>query len=99
MKEISIRKVLGASVGNVTRLANQRFMILLAVAAFIATPLSYMILDFLFDDIFTYRMPLGPLPFLTAYGLVFLTALLTTTGQIYRVIEANPAEVLRNEKP
>ncbi len=97
MKEISVRKVLGASVAHLTQLVNRSFLLILAIAAVIATPLAYLVVNGLLDSVYAYRAALGAGPFLIAYSVVFLTALATISTQIYSVVVANPAEVLRNE--
>ena len=97
MREISIRKVLGASVSHVTQLVHRGFFLLLAIAAIIATPLTYYMLNPLLDSIYEYRIPIDSLPFILAFVLVFVTAIVTVSTQIYRVATTNPAEVLRNE--
>ena len=97
LKEISIRKVLGASVPHITLMANRRFLLLLSIGAVVATPLSYLIMNTLLDDIYTYRMSIGPSSFIFAYVLVFITASLTIATQVYKLISTNPVEVLRNE--
>ena len=97
MKEISIRKVLGASVLQVSVLVNRGFFIMLTLAACIALPLAYVALNALLADVYVDHAPFGLAPFGIAYILIFATALLTVTTQIRRVVRTNPAEVLRNE--
>ncbi len=97
MKEISIRKVLGASLAHLALRLNRRFATLLLSAALLASPLGYLLLNALLDSIYTYRIGVGPAVFLIAYGLVFATGLLTLGSQIYRMAEMNPAMTLRNE--
>jgi putative ABC transport system permease protein len=97
LKEISIRKVLGASVPHITQMANRRFLLLLSIGALVATPLSYLIMNTLLDDIYTYRMSIGPSSCIFADVLVFITASLTIATQVYKLISTNPVEVLRNE--
>jgi len=97
MREISIRKVLGASIAHVTQLVHRGFFLLLAIAAIIAAPLSYFALNPLLDSIFEYRIPIDSFPFIIAFTLIFLTAVITISTQIFRVATTNPAEILRNE--
>jgi len=97
MKEISIRKVLGASVMQVTQLVNRRFFMLLIIAAILASPLSFFIVEMLLGSIYVYHLPMGPAPFIIAYVLVFLTAALTISTQLRKVVTANPAQELRND--
>lgn len=97
MKEISIRKVLGASLSRLALQMNRRFLGILLLAACIATPLSYFMLDALLDAIYTYRMDLGAVSFIIAIGLLLVTGVLTASPQIYRLAMANPADILRDE--
>lgn len=97
MKEISIRKVLGATVPHLARRLNQRFALLLLAAAVVATPLSYFLLQALLGSIFTYHMEVSYGPFVLAYVLVFTVVLLTLASQLRLLLRANPAETLRSE--
>lgn len=97
MKEISIRKVLGASIVNIAHLVNRQFIWLIVIAVLVATPLGFVALNALLDDIYEYHIPIGGSPFLLA-GLIFLvTALVTVSSQIYKAVVANPVDALRNE--
>ncbi|MEM6645928.1 MAG: ABC transporter permease [Bacteroidota bacterium] len=97
MKEVGIRKSLGASLGHVARLINQRFLILLVVAAVVATPLCTMLVEALLNSVFSYHSGVMALPFVLAYLIVFTVAALTVSTQIYRIAVVNPADVLRDE--
>ena len=97
MKEIGIRKVLGASVGHVAGLVNRTFLFILLIAALIAMPLSYLMLNALLDAIFAYHVTIGWLPFAIAFGCVMLTAAAAVSTQVFKVATTNPALVLRNE--
>ena len=99
MKEISIRKVLGASLPQLIARVNRRFLVLLGFAALLATVGSYVGLRALLTVVppeFNH-MPLGPVPFVIAIALVFGIAALSVATQMYRLIDADPAEVLRYE--
>lgn len=97
MKEISIRKVLGASVFGVAQLVNRGFVILLVIASIIAAPLSYVMLNALLDSLFPYHAAIGATPLIVSFVVLVLTALLTISSQVNKVVHANPADVLRNE--
>ncbi len=96
LKEISIRKVLGAPIVNIINVVNRQFLILLAIAICVAAPLSYLTLKSLLGTI-EYHMPLGPVPFVVTSGLIVLTAVLTIFPQVFRGASANPVEHLRHE--
>ena len=97
MKEISIRKVLGASVTNILRLINKEFITLLLIAIVVAAPLSYLMLKNILELTFQYSMPVGPGPVLLTAALIILTALLTIFSQVYKGATANPVDGLRTE--
>ena len=71
MKEISIRKVLGASVGRVAVRVNRAFIIQVFLAAVTAIPLSYFFLTALLNAMYAFPMTIGPQPFVLAFMLVF----------------------------
>ncbi len=101
MKEVSIRKVVGASVLQLAFLVNRGFLGLLSIAAIIASVLATIgvvaLMSFIRYNVPVDTMPLTPWPFLLAYALVFGTAILAIGSQVVRIARTNPAEVLRNE--
>jgi len=97
LKEFSISKVLGASVLNIGYLINKNFLKLIVVAVILATPLSYLIIKSLFESVFEYHMPIGPSPFILAFGAIFLTAVSTIFWNVYKAATANPVDQLRSE--
>ncbi|MDN5203753.1 ABC transporter permease [Fulvivirgaceae bacterium BMA10] len=97
MKEISIRKVLGANMMVITKLINNNFIWLMLIAVLIGGPLGYFMMDALLDVIFKFRKPITGLPFIIGGGSLLLTAILTVSSQVYKVAKSNPAETLRDE--
>lgn len=97
MKEIGIRKVLGASLGQIMRLVNQHFLMLLTVAALIAMPISWLLVNALLDSIYAYYQSMSIWPIAIAFLLIFATAALTISTQFYKVSVVNPTDVLRDE--
>jgi putative ABC transport system permease protein len=96
-KEICIRKIFGVPLARAVWLVNGNFVLLIALAGVIASPLSYLMLDALLDSIYTYRMEVNATPFLISFALVALTILITLSGKIYQIAKTNPASILRNE--
>ncbi len=95
-KEIGIRKVLGASLGQILFSFSRRFFILTLLAFLLAAPVAYFAMDLWLDN-YIFRIPLGWDVF--AVGLL-LTTLLTvlTIGYIsFRSARTNPAETLAME--
>ena len=97
MKEMSIRKILGASVFQIAQAGNRQFVFLLILAAVLATPVSYVLLTGMLESFMAYRMSLGPGPFLLATALILLIALVTVSSQVYKLVTVNPAELLKDE--
>jgi putative ABC transport system permease protein len=95
-KEIGIRKVLGASVGNVSFMLIKEFLVLLLIASVIAWPLSYYMLNGWMEG-FVYHTSIGMAPFIVATALAVLIVLLTTGFRAMKAALANPVESLREE--
>lgn len=95
-KEIGVRKVLGASAGNIVYLLSKDFTKLVLVATVIASPLAYWALQRWLQN-FAYHISLGPGTFLLAGFGALLIALLTISFQAVRAALTNPVEALRYE--
>jgi putative ABC transport system permease protein len=95
-KEIGIRKVLGASAGNVSFMLIKEFITLLLIASIIAWPLSYYLLDGWIEG-FVYRTSIGATPFVIATVLAVVIVLLTTGFRAMKAALANPVDSLRDE--
>ena len=96
VKEISIRKVLGASAIGVTFLLSRQFLMLLGIAICIALPVGYFLSN-LFLNLFVYHISVdGMILGGSILALLFL-GLLTIGVQVGRAALANPVESLRSE--
>ncbi len=93
-KEIGIRKVLGASLFSIVKLLSGSYLKLIAIAACIALPLSWLIMNRWLSD-FAYRIPLHIGIFLAAGCLSGLLALLTLCIQGVKSGMVNPIRSLR----
>lgn len=96
VKEIGIRKVLGAKVIHIVGMLSRDFVQLIFVAFLIATPIAIYLLDQWLAQ-FAYRAPLSWWIFVAAGGLVLFIALITTGTQTIKAALANPVDSLRNE--
>ena len=97
MKELSIRKVLGASLGHIVHQISRELILVLLVAMAFAVPASYLLLKALYDAAGGYHIPLGPPPFVVTFVVVLLTAMLTVATHVYKAATANPVVALRDE--
>ena len=97
LKEISIRKVLGASERNLVFLMSRGFIVLLLVSSMIATPSAYYFMDQVVLAKHVYRAPIGLTDLLMGTLAVMSIAILMLGTQTLKVARSNPAEVLKNE--
>lgn len=95
-KEISIRKVLGASVSQVTSLLSKDFVKLVLIAIVIASPVAWWAMNKWLQD-FVYRTAISWWIFVAAGLLVVFIALATISFQAIKAAIANPIKSLRSE--
>ncbi|HWB93620.1 MAG TPA: FtsX-like permease family protein, partial [Puia sp.] len=96
VREIGIRKVLGATVMNIITLLSRDFIKLVLVSVIIATPIAWWTMHSWLQD-FAYHIPLSPW-FLAGAGILALAiAVLTIASQSIRAARANPVKNLRSE--
>ncbi|HYJ38037.1 MAG TPA: FtsX-like permease family protein, partial [Chitinophagaceae bacterium] len=95
-REIGIRKVMGATVGNIVALISKEFVKLVIIAAIIAFPLAWWFLrDWLKD--FAYKVNISWWIYLCAALAALAIALFTVSFQAIRAALSNPVESLRTE--
>lgn len=95
-KEIGIRKVLGASVINITALISKDFLKLVLIAIVMAVPLGLIAMNKWLQN-FAYRISMSWWIFVAAGILAIIIALLTVSWQAIRAARANPVKSLRTE--
>jgi putative ABC transport system permease protein len=96
VKEIGIRKILGASVTNIVMHLSKNFTLLVLISNFIAWPVAWYVMNKWLED-FAYRIEVGLWMFFLAGGSALLIAFLTVSTQAIRAALANPVESLRYE--
>jgi len=95
-KEISIRKVLGASVGNILTMLNKEIVILISISLLISSPIAWFFMRKWLQT-FAYHTNLTIWVFMLAGGGALLLALATISFKTIRSAIANPVKGLRNE--
>lgn len=96
IKEIGIRKVLGASVNQILVLFSKEFTRLAVIGFLVAAPLAYWgMLDWLNN--FVYKITIGPSVFAAGIGASLLITLLTISYRALRAGNVNPVESLRDQ--
>lgn len=95
-KEVGIRKVCGASTPSLVADLTRSYVLLIALATAVATPLAAAFADVWLRD-FENRVALGPLPFVAAILILALVGLITVGSQTVMAARANPVDTLRHE--
>lgn len=96
IKEIGVRKVLGASVVNITRLLSIDFLKLVLIAFVIAAPMGYWAMHSWLQN-YPYHISIEWWVFALAGSLAVLIALLTVSSQSIKAAMMNPVKSLRSE--
>jgi ABC-type antimicrobial peptide transport system permease subunit len=97
LKEISIRKVLGASSANLVFLLSRGFVVLLAISALIALPVTYIFFENIVLTNFPFHNSIGIGELLAGLLAVLAIAFVMIGSQTIRAAQSNPAEVLKSE--
>jgi len=96
VKEIGIRKILGASIYGILKLVASEFVILVLIANIIVWPLAWVVMNKWLQG-FAFRVDFGVWPLLIPGIVTALIALLTSCGCSLKAATTNPVESLRYE--
>jgi putative ABC transport system permease protein len=94
IREIGIRKVLGASGFSIVSMLTRKFIYLVIVANMIAWPIGFLAMNYWLRN-FAYRTAIGLFPFVSAAVIALLLALFTVSIQTLKGANANPVDVLK----
>lgn len=95
-KEVGIRKVLGASIAQITGLFAKDFVKLVIIGVLIASPIAYYFMNEWLTN-FAYRISINGWHFAFATGIVLLISIITISVQTIRAGSANPVDTLMSE--
>jgi len=96
VKEIGIRKVLGANISGIVGLLSKDFLKLVLIAILVATPVAWYVMNKWLSD-FAYRINIGWAVFVIAGVVAILIALMTVSFKAIKAAIANPVKSLRTE--
>lgn len=96
IKEIGVRKVLGATVQNISVLIAKDFLWLVALAVLISTPIAWFAMDKWLRD-FPYRIHIQASTFILVSVVALLIALMTISIHTVRAAMQNPVKSLRTD--
>ena len=97
MKEIGVRKVLGASAANIAGVINREFLMVLAVASVIGGALGFLGADWLMDAIWEYYLKMNVTTLVLSVFALLLVALLAAGYKTFSTAMLNPTKTLRDE--
>jgi putative ABC transport system permease protein len=95
-KEISVRKVLGASVLQMVIMLCRDFIWLIAIALVVGLPLAWLVMV-RFLETFQFHIELGAFVFVTTIAIMLVITILTVSFQSLKVAMSNPVNALKNE--
>jgi ABC-type antimicrobial peptide transport system permease subunit len=96
VKEIGVRKVLGASVFNLWKLLSKDFVVLVLIACVIAIPVAWYAMNEWLKN-YQYKISIGWGTFILVVALSIAITLVTVSFQSIKAAFANPAKSLRTE--
>jgi len=97
IKEIGVRKVLGASIGSIANLLGKEFYLILGIASILGLTMGYMVINNLLDIIFAYHITLGWQHFISPIIAIGVIVISSVGYKIYITAKMNPNEQLRVE--
>ena len=95
-KEIGIRKVMGATTGEILLMFNRVYLRMLIVCFIIAVPLAWYAVHAWLQN-FAYKTPMYVWVYAAAFVIVALITIATVTYQNWRAANANPVESIKTE--
>lgn len=96
IKEIGVRKVLGASVNQIVAMMNLEFIKLVAIAFVVSVPLAWYAMDQWLNS-FAYKTEIGTSVFIYTGAASLLIALITVSYESLKAASSNPVNSLRSE--
>jgi ABC-type antimicrobial peptide transport system permease subunit len=96
IKEVGIRKVLGATAANIVYLFSKEFVVLIGIAFAISAPIAWYFVNEWAQQ-YVFRIPISGWIFVLGGGMALLIALMTVSFQAIRSAAANPIKSLKTE--
>jgi len=97
MKEIGVRKVLGATIANISRVINMEFIIILLIACVLGGLLGYLMAGALMGSIWDYYLEATALALIGSAAVMLLICFVSVAFKTYNTARMNPARTLRDE--
>ena len=97
MKEIGVRKVLGASVLNIVRNISKEFAVILGIACLFGSVGGYFLTEMFMASIWTYYVPFELASIIASILVVVFVSAFTIGGKVVKAARYNPVDTLRDE--
>jgi ABC-type antimicrobial peptide transport system permease subunit len=97
MKEIGVRKVLGASTWNITAIVNREFVVILWIASVGGGFLGYWLSSIFMESIWDYYQTVSIRSMIIAAAILIVASVLSIGYKLFKTTRLNPALVLRDE--
>lgn len=97
MKEIGVRKVMGASVGTIARIVNTEFVIILMLASVLGAWAGYVQSDMIMGSIWKYYQGPNAETFIISVALLFAASAAAISYKVYKAATMNPVDSLKQE--
>lgn len=96
IREIGIRKVLGAGLMDLVNVIGKKYFVIILLAAALTIPVSWYFMNYWLTS-FAYRIDIDPAVFVVATTVILLVCLITMLYHVHKITRANPAEILKDE--
>ncbi len=95
-KEVSVRKVLGASLADIVKLLSKEYVLQISLAVLLVIPLAYIIMENWLNN-FAYRVDQSWHTYLFGVAVITLIVMLTISWQLIKAAIRNPVDAIRHE--
>ena len=96
IKEVGIRKIMGASSQQIITMILAQFTSLITIALFIGIPVGYFLVQRWMSE-FSYKVEIGFMPFVISSVILFIVAIASVSAVVMKIAYTNPADTLRYE--
>lgn len=97
MKEIGVRKIVGASVSSIMRTVNKEFIIILSVASLLGSWAGFTWCNTIMGAIWKYYQGVNALTFIISIGILFVISVIAIGYKVLSIASMNPVKILRDE--
>lgn len=96
IKEVGMRKILGASSTQIMRMIFAQFAKLILISLLIGLPISYVVMQNWIRE-FSYQVPFGIMPYVWSGLMLLFVAVISVSSAVFRIAFSNPVDALRYE--